>query len=204
MSAKPLILVILLAAALSTAPAHGQQPGRDTEWPCAQRKVPTIAPDAIWSGPDLATAGRWEDDSEAAALAQRLASRRTELDEADRLIHEFARNAGADRDVRLARVFAGALELINTERSRILHGIERYAEGQRRLADRIRETGDKISAVKDEAGAAPPEEIKELETRFTWDRRIFDERRQALAYVCETPVVLERRAFEIARRIQGR
>lgn len=180
------------------------QPRTDPDWPCVQRKVPSISAGAIWSGPDLSGAAPWGKDDEAAALAQTLASRRTDLDEADRLVGEFAQKAGPDKTARLTRVFAGVLELINTERDRVLHGIERYAGGQRRLADRIRDESDRVSAVKDEAGAEPPKDIKEIETQFTWDKRIFDERRAALAAVCETPVLLEKRAFDIARRIESR
>jgi hypothetical protein len=174
------------------------------DWPCVQRKVPTISAGAIWSGPDLASASPWSEDFEAAQLAQKLASRRVDLDEADRLIEEFAKTSGKEKDVRLVRVFAGVLELINAERDRILQGIQRYARGQRLLADRIREESDKIGAVRDEPAAQPSTDITEIERQFAWDKRICEERRRSLTYVCETPVILEKRAFEIARRIQER
>ena len=35
-----------------------------------------------------------------------------------------------------------------------------------------------------------------------WDTRIFTERQQMLTAVCESPVLLERRLFELARAIQ--
>ncbi len=180
------------------------QPRLDPDWPCVQRKVPTISAGAVWSGPDPAGAGEWGKDFEAAALAQKLASRRTSLEAADQLIDAFAKDATQDKAQRLTRVFAGVLELINTERDRVLHGIERYARGQRRLADRVRDESDRISAVKDSPGAETTEESRALENQFAWDRRIFEERSQALTYVCETPVLLEQRLFEIARRIQAR
>ena len=53
------------------------QPRPDPDWPCVQRKVPTIAAGAIWSGPEPDGAGPWGSDFEAAALAQKLSSRRT-------------------------------------------------------------------------------------------------------------------------------
>jgi hypothetical protein len=37
-----------------------------------------------------------------------------------------------------------------------------------------------------------------------WDTRIYDERRRSLQFVCETPVILERRAFEVSRMVQAR
>lgn len=191
----------VLVGAAVMAQAHGQS---NADWPCVQRKVPTISAGAVWSGPDLASAGEWGKDFEAASLAQRLASRRTSLEEADQLIQAFATEVGQDKAQRLTRVFAGVLELINTERDRVLLGIERYARGQRRLADRVRDESDRISAVKDSPGAQISDESRALENQFAWDRRIFEERSQALTYVCETPVILEQRVFEIARRIEQR
>jgi hypothetical protein len=195
----------VLAAMVFFAPAPSlSQPQANGDWPCVQRKVPTISVGAVWSGPEPSSAGDWTKDSEAAALAQKLASRRTSLNDADQLIEAFANDVGGDTAQRLTRVFAGVLELINTERDRILHGIERYARGQRRLADRVRDESDRVSAVKDSPGAVVTEEARALESQFNWDRRIFEERSQALTYVCETPVLLEQRLFEIARRIQQR
>jgi hypothetical protein len=40
-----------------------------------------------------------------------------------------------------------------------------------------------------------------LEDRLAWEARIFKERAQSLTYVCETPVLLEQRAFAIARTL---
>jgi hypothetical protein len=188
---------------LSWPAAVSAQPKPDPDWPCVQRKVPTLAAGTIWSGPSLEEAGPWTSDKEATALAQTLASRRTPIDDMDKLIADFAQSAGPDKAQRLTHVFAGALEIINTERQRILAGIERYARGQRGLAERIRDEADKISAAKDSPEATVPKELQDLETRFAWDKRIFEERSQSLQYVCETPVILEQRLFEIARRLQA-
>jgi hypothetical protein len=202
MSPRPLALAAVFAA-LSALPAAAQ-PRPDPDWPCVQRRVPTVSIGAVWSGPDPAAAGPWGQDFQAAALAQRLASRRTPLEEVDGLIEAFAKEAGEDKAQRLTRVFVGVHELINAERDKIMAGIVRYARGQKRLADRIRDEADRISALKDAPDAPPSPELQEIETRFTWDRRIFDERTQALQFVCETPVLLEQRLFEIARKIQAR
>lgn len=201
---RAIILFAVVAYAFSPATSARAQPKPDPDWPCVQRKVPTLGAGTIWSGPDPGTAGPWGADFKAAELAQKLASRRTPISEMDGLIDAFAREAGSDKNLRLTRVFAGALELINTERRRIMSGIERYARGQRAMAERIREEADKITAIKDSPATVTSKEIQELETQFAWDKRIFDERSQALQYVCETPVVLEQRLFEIARHLQAR
>ena len=197
------LATVLVATLLGSVSAGKAQPSGG-DWPCVQRKVPTIAAGAVWAGPDPAAAADWGRDADAAALAQKLAARRTALDEADHLIDAFAAAAGPDREQRLTRVFAGVLELINLERSRVIEAIERYARGQRRLADRVRDESDRLSAVKDSPAAQGPADDRALETEFFWDKRIFEERSQALPYVCEAPVILEQRLFEIARKLQQR
>jgi hypothetical protein len=198
------VVSALLIAGSWAATTASAQPKPDPDWPCVQRKVVTLTAGTIWSGPNPEEAGPWGSDFEAAALAQKLASRRTPLSDIEGLVAAFAAEAGPDKSQRLTRTFAGALELINTERQRIISGIERYARGQRGLAERIRDEADRITAVKDSPAAVTPKEFEELETRFAWDKRIFDERSQALQYVCETPVLLEQRLFEIARQLQAR
>jgi len=193
---------VLMVAGLCPA-AQGQAPS-NADWPCVQKRVPMIAAGTIWSGPDPQEVGPWQADADAAALAQRLASRRTRPDEVGPLIDEFLRKVGEHRVERLTRVFAGVLEIVNAERSRIIAGIERYARGQGLLAERIRKEADEISAAKDEPAVQLGKEFQDLETRFQWDKRIFEERAQALRSVCDTPVLLEQHLFEIARSIQER
>jgi hypothetical protein len=197
---------LFAVAILALLPSSGAQaqPKPDPDWPCVQRKVPTLAAGTIWSGPSLEETGPWGSDFEAAALAQKLASRRTPVNEINPLVENFAKTAGDEKTKRLTRVFAGVLELINTERNRVMAGIERYAHGQRLLAERIREEADRISAVRDAPDAPTPKELADIENRFAWDKRIFEERTQSLEYVCETPVLLEQRLFEVARAVQSR
>ena len=65
----PLVVALLLAAA---GPALAQ-PKSDPDWPCPQRRTPDISLGAVWSGPDLASAGPWTDDQDAATLAVKVA-----------------------------------------------------------------------------------------------------------------------------------
>ena len=194
--------ITIVIAGLSSA-VQAQVPAHSV-WPCVQNKVPEIAAGTVWAGPDLQVVGPWQADTEAAALAQRLASRRTRVEDAGSLLDAFTIKAGPQKAERLTRVFAGVLDIINTERSRVISGIESYARGQSQLAERIREEADEISAVKVEPGAQLSKDLRDLETRFQWDKRIFEERAQSLRSVCDTPVLLEQHLFEIARAIQER
>ena len=182
----------------AAAPAEEAAP-----WPCAQRKVPTIGAGTLWSGPSLDEGKDWDQDDAVASLAQKLASRRLPLDQVDPLIADLAKGAGKDKDKKLTELFVGVLDVINTNRGEILEGIMRYARGQERLAERMRKESDaiseKMSDVQGPTGVAATEQNRD----FAWDQRIFKERREALGYVCETPSLLERRAYDVARRIQA-
>lgn len=180
------------------------KPTEEVRWPCAQPRVSSISIGTIWSGPDPALGKDWDDDNDTAALAQKLASRRTSLEEADPLIADFAKKAGADKNKQLTKLFVGVLDIINENRNKILEGIMRYAQGQERLAERMRDESDKISQTQSDAtadglGVATTQQNRD----FAWDQRIFKERRQSLSYVCETPSLLERRAYQIGKRIQA-
>ena len=173
------------------------------QWPCAQRRVSTISAGTIWSGPDLAQGKDWDQDNDVAALAQKISSRRVPLDEVDTAVAEFAKSAGPDKDKKLTKLFVGTLDIINGNRDQILQGILRYAQGQQRLAERMREESDKISQAQEDATATVGVAVDQSNKDFAWDQRIFKERKQALSYVCETPSLLERRAFELGKRIQA-
>jgi hypothetical protein len=200
------VLLLLLSATAAVA-----QPKTDPSWPCVQRKVESLSAGQFWTGPDIAAAGDWGSDNDAAVLAQKLASRRTELSDVDPLLDAFVQKIGTDKDARekaLTRVYAGVFEVVNGERAKVMNGIARYAQGQRRMAERIRDEADKISQVKDSPSKGDetelPKDQTDLETKFAWDRRIFQERTQSLTYVCEVPQLLEQRLGEIARKIQAK
>jgi hypothetical protein len=194
----------LAALALVSAGPLAAQPKSDPDWPCPQRKTPEIDLAQVWSGPDPASAGTWTDDQDAATLAQKLSSRRTPADQFGPLLDGFVKAAGAEADKGLLRVMAGVYEIINDQRGKVMHGIERYARGQQRLADRIREEADDLSKAQTSITAPETAESRKLDEQLHWDTRIFDERAKSLIYVCETPVLLEQRAFAIGQQIQAR
>ncbi|MBB4197464.1 hypothetical protein CCR94_07050 [Rhodoblastus sphagnicola] len=187
--------------AFATPALAGGPPPADEDWPCPQRRAGAISRAAIWAGP--AAESRWDDDREAAALARKLASRRTPLDEADALIEAFAKQAGADKDKRLTLVFEGTLDLINGERDKVMSAIARYARGQKALAAKVREDAEKAADAQEGQGdITAPDALEQAHPDLKWDKRIFDDRAQTLTYVCESPVLLEKRAFALARVLQ--
>ncbi|HEU0222156.1 MAG TPA: hypothetical protein VFR34_08095 [Paracoccaceae bacterium] len=200
------LLAAALAAGLGSAALA--QPAEDPDWPCIQRKVPHLSPGQMWAGPPLPEDRRaWRDDPELGALAARIAARRTAMEEVPALLDGVQAGGGQSRDARLVALFAGIFELIDAERARIIEGIERYARKQRALTERIEARQAEIAAAREEAGAedhAALDRIEELEDALAWDIRVYKDRRESLTYVCESPVILERRAFALARLIQER
>lgn len=179
----------------ATAPTGGL-------WPCIQRKVPELAAGQMWSGPPIDNL-KWQDDRQVAELVPVLAAQRTPIDEATKQIDAFASTLGADGKERLTLLFAGVFEQINARRSRIMTGIERYAQHQIELSKRIKEESLAVAKAKKAAGAELDNaKALELEKQLLWDTRIYDARQQSMTAVCESPVLLEQRIFALARAIQ--
>ena len=178
-------------------------------WPCIQPKVATLAVGQMWAGPPVDGLD-WRADKQVSELVPVLAARRTAIEEAETLIGQFAGQAGADKKARLSMLFAGVFDQINTRRARILTGIERYAQHQVELSERIKDESLKVAQAKktastgdDASKAADQAKAADMEKQLLWDTRIYDARSQAVTAVCESPVILEQRAFAIARAIQN-
>lgn len=195
-------LAVALAVLLAAGPARAATE-EDPDWPCVQRLVPRISAGMVWAGPPVEEAGDWRDHPEIADLASELADRRTTLAEAEARIEDFAAAQDADKNRRLTLLFAGILDKINAERASVVDGIKRYTRRQRALAARIEEALAELDALPQDGTGEQQARRAELQERNTWDSRIYEERERSLKYLCETPVVLERRVFALARAIQN-
>lgn len=191
-----MIRLTLLLAVLA-APAWAAGPP-DPDWPCIQRRQPHMSLGQVWSGPppdaaveDLAR------DPQIEALARVIALRRTALPEAEAMIADFAKDADP---ARLTALYVAAFGHINATRDRVMAGITRYAHKQEALD---REIGEQRARFAELEAAEPPDfdRIDAAETQLDWSTRIFQDRQQSLTYVCETPVILEQRAFTLGRAV---
>lgn len=169
------------------------------DWPCVQRKVPTLTPAAVWTGPAFEDgAVDWSADQEVADLAVRLSQRRLPEEDAEAQIEEFAAGLSPDeRERRMTLLFAGLFDTMNDERSDVIEGIERYARGLKEMAAEIRRETARLPDAATAAGAASDPQRTDLD----WRTRIFNERRQSLTYVCEVPRLVEQRLFALGRAI---
>ncbi|MGL4311686.1 MAG: hypothetical protein ACRCSU_14505 [Paracoccaceae bacterium] len=186
----------LLVVALATPglAAEGADPG----WPCIQRKQPHLSPGALWSGPlpDVAVEELARRD-DIAALGNALHQRRMPMEEAEARIAAFAKDADTQE---LTALFVATFAPLDSYRTQIVGGIARYAEKQAALGAQIEDRRAEMARLE---AADPPDfdKIDAAEEALDWDTRIFTDRQQALTYVCETPVLLEQRAFALARAI---
>ena len=184
----------LCGAALAADP-------RFPDWPCNQIKVPEISIAAVWAGPPIDDVeSTWQEDPSVADLVARLAARRTPIEEAEKEIAEFVSGSDAARQQKAKLVFAGLIQTLNQERSKVMNGIERYSRLQKGAAERIRAEAHQLADLQNSADRN--EDIGELSNRIEWDTRIFDDRRRTISYVCEVPVLIEQRLFALARAIQ--
>lgn len=189
---RPALLLLVLAA-----PAYAAGPV-DPDWPCVQRRQPQLSVAQVWAGPPAdAAAEALLADPAVQDLAQVLALRRTALPEAEARIADFA----ADHDAAaLTALFLATFDHIQTRRNQVMAGITRYAHKQAALDNQIataRQTYDQLLAASPQDFDA----IDKAEAEIDWSTRIFQDRQQSLTYVCETPVILEQRAFAIGRAI---
>ncbi len=175
----------------------------DRDWPCVQRKVPRISAGMVWAGPTIDEKDKsWRHDAALRKLVARIAARATNLVEAEKAVQTYADGLTADNRVqKLATLFTGVLATINTERDAVILRIARYARRQQRLAIKIEQAMAELESLLQ--GGKPADRVhrNDLQNQVDWDTRIFEERERSLTFVCEPPVVLEQRAFALARAI---
>jgi hypothetical protein len=200
MSIRLRLLGLMVGTSMISGPAFAVAESADPDWPCVQRLLPEIAGGMIWAGPPLDQAEPAVEDKALQALAKELAARRVPIEEAEKQVEAYASPLNADdRAARLSGLFKVTLEIINKDRASIINGIKKFSRGQRTLAEKITAKNQEIQSI------ARDEILKRdaLTAERDWDVRIFEDRRQSLTYLCEQPVLLEQRAFALARSIAG-
>lgn len=192
---KTLFFVCVVLALPAVALADGSG---DRTWPCIQPKQPHLSVGQLWSGPlpDEAVV-ELAQRRDIAVLAQLLEQRRLPMEEAEAQIAAFASKANAQE---LTALFVAVFDRIDAYRTSIMAGVERYAAKQVTLSAQIEARRAEIALL---SAAADPDfdKMDAEEERLDWDVRIFTDRQAQLTYVCETPVILEQRAFALGRAI---
>jgi hypothetical protein len=180
---------------------RGKDAQQNKDWPC-RHLVSRISPASVWSGPSIEGV-EWRNDPKIADLAAKLAQRRVPIEAAEQEIADFAKSRGANKTAKLTALFAALFDKLNAERGQVIDGLIRFGKKQRDLANRIRTENAAIQEEQDQSpNATDAEKTNAATERLQWDLRVFDDRRQSLSYVCETPALIEQRLFALARAIQ--
>lgn len=188
------ILLTLLHAGASAAADFS-----DPTWPCIQRKVEGLSPGLMWPHPIEETAFDAETEAAVADLAGRMALRRVSLEELQPRVAAFTATHGTDAAL-LGHLFMVAFDSLSGQRLKIIRGIETFSLKQIALAERIDLTRGEIERL---MAAEPPDfdRVDALEEQLAWDERIFTDRQKSLTYVCETPVLIEKRLYALAQML---
>ena len=195
-------LALALALVMSLSRPSVALDPRFPDWPCQQLKVPEISIASVWSGPPIgAVDSSKPGDPREADLVPRLAARRTPIETAQQLIKDYLTGTAAERQQRATSLFAALYATLNAQRGQVMNGIERFSRKQKMMAEQIRANAQKIREIQDRPDADPAQN-EALASELSWQTRIFDDRRKTTSYVCEVPVLIEKRLFDLSKAIQ--
>ncbi len=197
-------VLAIATVTLLAPPAVAEYKGKtDPDWPCQQIKTPTFSLASIWAGPELDLNSRdWRNESDVADLEAQMAQRRVPIADVESAIADFKAKGGPDADAKLLRAFSGAFTDLSRQRSEIIEGLDRIGRRQKALADRVRTDNEAVQKSSDQNSAGQASPGADSQARLLWDLRIFNDRRQTVTYVCETPTLIEQRIGQIARAVQ--
>jgi len=191
-----------MAVASWAQPTRALDP-RYPDWPCQQLKVPEISIASVWNGPTIDSIDAIKPtDPKEIELVARLAARRTPMDDAKKLIADFVVGPKEERLENAKTLFAGLYATLNAQRDEVMNGIERFSRKQKEMAANVRDEAQKLRAMQDK-GDSDQAQNEELANRLAWQTRIFEDRQKAASYVCDVPVQLEKRLFDLSSAIQG-
>ena len=171
----------------------------DPTWPCIQRKVERLSIGLMWPHPGEEAKIEGPTGEAVRDLAGALTLRRVSLEEAEARIAEFVGEHGAAEPL-ISQVFVRVFDQVARRRSTIMDGIADFSLGQIALSERIEEARVEFDSL---LNVENPDydKLDSLEEQIDWDERIYIDRQKNLTYVCETPVLLEKRLFAIAQML---
>ena len=173
---------------------------RYPDWPCQQLKVPGIAVASVWTGPSIDGVDAKPADAKQADLVARLAARRTPIEDAKKLIADYLAGPDAEKQQKAKTLFASLYSTLNAQRDEVMSGIERFSRKQKSAAEDIRAEAQKLRDMQDKAGADQAQ-TENLASQLAWQTRIFEDRRKSTSYVCDVPVQIEKRLFDLGSAI---
>jgi hypothetical protein len=194
--------IVVAVATCWTQSAFALDP-RYPDWPCQQLKVPGIAIASVWTGPSIEIGDTAKPaDAKQAELVSRLAARRTPIDDARKLIADYVAGTSAEKQEKAKTLFASLYSTLNAQRDEVMNGIERFSRKQKAAAADIREEAQKLREMQDKPNA-DLSQTEDIASRLAWQTRIFEDRRKSTSYVCDVPILIEKRLFDLGGAIQN-
>jgi hypothetical protein len=195
--------VAIVFGLLLTMPGHvAARDMSNPNWPCVQRKIPTLTSTQVWDGPAVENVKGWEGDPGVRDVVLALSDRRVPIDLAEARLAEYAKaETNESRAAHLTLVFAGVFDKLHTLRNSVMRGLERYLIAQQERAAELERQGEEIAHLKVEASSSEAAKAKldaALE-KFGWAQKIFEERQEALTFACELPVRIDARIFALGK-----
>jgi hypothetical protein len=198
---KRFFCIVAAMAACWTQSALALDP-RYPDWPCQQLKVPGISIANVWTGPAIEPTDTTKPfDAKEAELVSRLAARRTAMEDARQLVADYVVGTDAEKQEKAKTLFAALYVTLNSQRDQVMNGIERLSRKQKAMAEDIRAETQKLRDMQDKANADPAQN-EEFASQLAWQTRIFEDRRKSTSYVCDVPVLIEKRLFDLGKAIQ--
>jgi hypothetical protein len=191
------------AMLIGAVPACAAPWSENPDWPCQQRLVPKLAAASYWNGPALSGLGDWHADPEVADLVRRIAPRRVSTEAGLTEIAAFARGSSGDRARRLALAFRGLLEESDRERGALIDELKEIGRRQRELAGLVAHLGVELDAIPPGATGDAAAKRIDLQQRYDFTARNFEEIQRTIRYACETPVALDARLGAWARALES-
>jgi hypothetical protein len=179
---------------------------RYPDWPCQQLKVPEISIASVWSGPPIDTVDTSKPaDPKQAELVAHVAARRTPIEDARKLIGDYLVGTEDEKQQKAVRLFAALYATLNAQRDQVMSGIERFSRKQKGAAEEIRAMAQKMREAQDkdkDKANGDPAQSDNLASQLAWQTRIFEDRRRSTSYICDVPVLIEKRLFDLGHAIQ--
>jgi hypothetical protein len=179
---------------------------RYPDWPCQQLKVPEISIASVWSGPPIDTVDTSKPaDPKQAELVAHVAARRTPIEDARKMIGDYLVGTQDEKQQKAIRLFAALYATLNAQRDQVMSGIERFSRKQKGAAEEIRAMAQKMREAQDkdkDKANGDPAQSDNLASQLAWQTRIFEDRRRSTSYICDVPVLIEKRLFDLGHAIQ--
>lgn len=171
----------------------------DPTWPCIQRKVERLSIGLMWPHPIGEITLPEDVKADAMDLVQRFRLRRLELSDIQPVLDTFVETHKVDETV-LGHIFAEVFDDLSGTRTIIINGIGEYSLSQIALSETISAERTELTELM-RSDKPDFDRVDAVEEKLDWNERIFTERAQSLTYICETPVLLEKRLYAIAQML---